>query len=85
MKEEVNEFYEEIYLQDVEETRDEAIRFKFKSSKRVVLLWKKVRRDALLVFPTRKIFLETFFKYHKKKLQKKSSKICCGLTPSHCF
>lgn len=75
MKEEVNEFYEAIYLQDIKETRDEAIGLvrtfqQFNGSKRVVALWKKVRRDVLLVFPTRKIFLEEFAKWHKKKLQK---------------
>ena len=79
MKEEVNEFYEAIYLQDIEEICDEAIGLirtfqQFKGSKRVVLLWKKVRRDVLLVFPTRKIFLETFLKWHKKKLQKNQAK-----------
>ena len=75
MKEEVNEFYEAIHLQDIEETRDEAIGLirtfqQFRDSKRVVALWKKVRRDVVLVFPTRKIFLEEFAKWHKKKLLK---------------
>jgi hypothetical protein len=75
MKEEVNEFYEAIYLQEIEEIRDEAIGLirtfqQFQGSKRVVSLWKKVKKDVLVVFPTRKIFLETFTKWHKKKLQK---------------
>jgi hypothetical protein len=79
MMEEVNEFYEAIYLQDLEETRDEAMSLirtfqQFKGSLRVVALWKKVRRDVLAVFPTRKIFLETFDKWHKKKLQKNQAK-----------
>jgi len=79
MKEEVNEFYEAIYLEDIEEIRDEAIGLirtyqQFKDSKRVVSLWKKVRKDVLAVFPTRKIFLETFDKWHKKKLQKNQAK-----------
>jgi len=79
MKEEVNEFYEAIYLEDVEEIRDEAMGLirtyqQFKDSKRVVSLWKRVRKDVLTVFPTRKIFLETFDKWHKKKLQKNQAK-----------
>ena len=79
MKEEVNEFYEAIHLQDIEEIRDEAIGLirtfqQFQDSKRFVALWKKVRKDVLLVFPTRKIFLEAFSKWHKKKLQKNQAK-----------
>jgi hypothetical protein len=83
MKEEVNEFYEAIYLDNIEEIRDEAIGLirtfqQFKDSKRVVSLWKKVRRDVLYVFPTRKIFVEAFVKWHNKKLQKNQAK---GVTP----
>ena len=79
MKEEVNEFYEAIHLQDVDEIRDEAIGLirtfqQFQDSKRVVALWKKVRKDVLLVFPTRKTFLETFAKWHHKKLLKNQAK-----------
>ena len=75
MKEEVNEFYEAIDLEDIEETRDEAIGLirafqQFHDSKRVVSVWKKVRRDVVDVFPTRLIFIEAFGKWHKKKLQK---------------
>lgn len=62
MKEEVNEFYEAIYLEDIEEIRDEAIGLirafqQFQGSKRVVSLWEKVRKDVLVVFPTRRIFV----------------------------
>ena len=83
MKEEVNEFYEAIYLEDIEEIRDEAIGLirtfqQFKDSKRVVYLWKKVRRDVLDVFPTHIIFVQAFVKWHVKKIQKKSSKGCNG-------
>jgi hypothetical protein len=83
MKEEVNEFYEAIYLEDIEEIQDEAIGLirtfqQFQDSKRVVFLWKRVRKDVLSVFPTRKIFLEAFVKWHKKKLQKNQAK---GVTP----
>jgi hypothetical protein len=83
MKEEVNEFYEAIYLEDIEEMRDEAIGLirtfqQFKDSKRVVYLWKKVRKDVLNVFPTHKIFVEAFVKWHTKKLQKNQA---MGVTP----
>jgi hypothetical protein len=79
MKEEVNEFYEAIHLQDIEEIRDEAIGLirtyqQFRDSKRVVALWKKVRKDVMIVFPTRKVFLETFSKWHTKKLLKNQAK-----------
>jgi hypothetical protein len=79
MKEEVNEFYEAIYLQDIEETRDEAIGLirtyqHFQGSARVVALWKKVRKDVASVFPTREIFIETFQKWHAKKLKKNQAK-----------
>jgi hypothetical protein len=79
MKEEVNEFYEAIYLQDIEEIRDEAIGLirtfqQFQHSKRVVALWEKVRNDVLKVFPTRKIFIKTFAKWHEKKLKKNQAK-----------
>ena len=75
MVEEVNEFYEAIHLNNIEEIRDEAMGLirtvqQFRDSKRVVALWKKVRRDVDRVFPTRKIFLDTFAKWHAKKLAK---------------
>lgn len=79
MQEEVNEFYEAIHLQVIDNIRDEAIGLirtfqHFQGSKRVENLWKKVREDVLIVFPTRKIFLETFAKWHKKKLKKNQAK-----------
>ena len=75
MLEEVNEFYEAIQLQDVDEIRDEAIGLirtyqQFRESKTVVALWKKVRNDVLIVFRSRKIFMDTFEKWHAKKLKK---------------
>jgi hypothetical protein len=78
MKEEVNEFYEAVFLQNMEEIRDEAMGLirtvqQFQDSKRVVSLWEKVRNDVVCVFPTRKIFLETFSKWHEKKLKKKQA------------
>ena len=83
MKEEVNEFYEAVSLENVEEIRDEAIGLirtfqQFQGSKRVIGLWKKVRRDVLDVFPTRKIFVTAFVKWHKRKLQKNQA---IGVTP----
>ena len=42
----------------------------FHDSKRVVAMWSKVRKDVARVFSTRKIFLETFSKWHAKKLAK---------------
>ena len=82
-KEEVSEFYEAIYLEDTEEIWDEAIGLirtfqQFQDSKRVVSLWKKVRRDVVYVFPTQRIFVEAFGKWHKKKLQKNQA---IGITP----
>ena len=78
MVEEVNEFYEAIHLNDIEEIRDEAMGLirtvqQFGGSKRVVALWSKVRKDVSVVFPTRKIFIETFKKWHAKKLAKKQA------------
>jgi hypothetical protein len=78
MVEEVNEFYEAIHLNNLDEIRDEAMGLirtvqQFGGSKRVVALWLKVRKDVSQVFPSRKIFVETFNKWHKKKLAKKQA------------
>ncbi len=78
MKEEVSEFYEAVFLQNMEETHDEAMGLirtvqQFQDSKRVVSLWEKVRNDVVSVFPTRTLFLETFSKWHQKKLKKKQA------------
>ena len=75
MVEEVNEFYEAVHLGNVAEVQDEAMGLirtvqQFHESKRVVAMWKKVRKDVAQVFPTRKIFLETFAKWHAKKRAK---------------
>jgi hypothetical protein len=75
MMEEANEFYEAVHLGDPTETCDEAMGLirtvqQFQDSKRVVALWKKVRVDVARVFPTRKIFLDTFAKWHAKKRAK---------------
>jgi hypothetical protein len=78
MVEEVNEFYEAINLNYIEEIRDEAMGLirtvqQFGCSKRVIALWGKVRKDVMLVFPTHKIFNEAFIKWHAKKLAKKQA------------
>ena len=78
MVEEVNEFYEAVHLQDTDEIRDEAMGLlrtvqQFGGSKRVIALWKKVRKDVSLVFPNRAIFNSTFTKWHLKKLAKKQA------------
>ena len=75
MVEEANEFYEAVHLGNVSEVQDEAMGLirtvqQFHESKRVVALWKKVRKDVARVFPTRKIFLETFANWHAKKRAK---------------
>jgi len=78
MVEEVNEFYEAVHLQNDEEIRDEAIGLiravqQFSGSKRVIAQWSKVRRDVVSVFQSRKQFLESFEKWHIKKLAKKQA------------
>jgi hypothetical protein len=78
MVEEVNEFYEAIHLNNLDEIRDEAIGLirtvqQFKESKRVVTLWNKVRKDVSVAFPSLKIFNDTFKKWHKKKIEKKQA------------
>ena len=75
MVEEVNEFYEAVHLDNATEVQDEAMGLirtvqQFHDSKRVVAMWKKVRKDVARVFPTRKIFLDTFAKWHAKKRAK---------------
>jgi hypothetical protein len=78
MVEEVNEFYEAIHLNNLDEIRDEAMGLirtvqQFKESKRVVTLWNKVRKDVSVAFPSLKIFNQTFKKWHEKKLAKKQA------------
>jgi hypothetical protein len=78
MVEEVNEFYEAVHLQIQEDILDEAIGLirtvqQFGGSKRVISMWGKVRKDVAQVFPTRKLFLDTFVIWHAKKLAKKQA------------
>lgn len=75
MVEEVNEFYEAVHSGNMDEVHDEAMGLirtvqQFHDSKRVVAMWKKVRKDVARVFPTRQIFIETFGKWHAKKRAK---------------
>ncbi len=85
MVEEVNEFYEAVHLNDVDEVRDEAMGVirtvqQFSGSKRVMALWAKVRRDvtSASVFPTRAAFSAAFVAWHAKKLAKNQA---LGVTP----
>ena len=78
MVEEVNEYYEAVHLNNMDEIRDEAMGLirtvqQFGESKRVVALWDKVRKDVALVFPSKAILNETFKKWHAKKLAKKQA------------
>ena len=78
MVEEVNEYYEAVHLNNMDEIRDEAMGLirtveQFGDSKRVVALWDKVRKDVALVFPSRAVFNDTFKKWHTKKLAKKQA------------
>lgn len=87
MIEEVNEFYEAVSNNDIEEIRDEAMGIlrtvqQFSESKRVVALWKKIKPDVSIIFPTRKIFNATFTTWHTKKLAKKQA---IGVIPESLF
>ncbi len=79
MKEEINEFYEAIYLQDKKEIMDEAIGLirtaqQFSESKRVINLWKKVKNDVKKVFNNKKIYNSAFRKWKIKKTKKGQAK-----------
>ena len=85
MIEEVNEFYEAISLCDRDEVLDEALGLirtaqQFSDSKRVMKKWNWVAPDVRKVFTSKKIFNETFKKWHKKKLKKGQAK---GVKPHH--
>jgi hypothetical protein len=79
MEEEVNEFYEAVHLGDINEIRDEAIGLirtfqQFRSSETVSALWRQVRKDVVIVFRSRKIFMDTFHEWHAKKRKKNQAK-----------
>ena len=79
MKEEINEFYEAIYLQNKNEILDEAIGLirtaqQFQNSKRVMNLWKKVSYDVKKVLSNKKDFNLAFIKWKHKKTLKGQAK-----------
>ena len=75
MKEEINEFYEAIYLEDEIEILDEAIGLirtvqQFSNSKRVMNWWNKISADVKKVLSNKSKFKVAFAKWkHKKKLK----------------
>ena len=79
MKEEINEFYEAIYLENENEVLDEAIGLirtaqQFSSSKRVIYWWNKVSSDVHKVFSNKKKFNKAFIKWKYKKTLKGQAK-----------
>jgi hypothetical protein len=81
MVEEVNEYYEAVHLNNMDEIRDEAMGLirtvqQFGESKRVVALWDKVRKDVALVFPSRAIFNESFKKWHGQEVSEETGIRC---------
>ena len=79
MKEEINEFYEAIYLEDKEEILDEAIGLiraaqQFSESKRVMNLWNKVSKDVKKVLLNKTEFNKAFTKWKIKKTKKNQAK-----------
>lgn len=79
MKEEINEFYEAIYLKNENDILDEAIGLirtaqQFSSSKRVIYWWKKVSPDIQKVFSSKKKFDKAFVKWKYKKTLKGQAK-----------
>ena len=79
MKEEINEFYEAIYLENENEVLDEAIGLirtaqQFSSSKRVIYWWEKVSSDVQKVLSNKKKFHKAFIKWKYKKTLKGQAK-----------
>ena len=79
MKEEINEFYEAIYLENENEVLDEAIGLirtaqQFSSSKRVIYWWNKVSSDVHKEFSNKKKFNKAFIKWKYKKTLKGQAK-----------
>ena len=72
MKEEINEFYEAIYIKNENEALDEAIGLirtaqQFSNSKRVINWWNKVSSDVKKVLSNKKNFKKAFKKWKYKK------------------
>ena len=79
MKEEINEFYEAIFLQDKKEILDEAIGLirtaqQFSDSKRVMAWWCKVKGDVKKALSNKKEFSKAFREWKKKKTLKGQAK-----------
>ena len=79
MKEEINEFYEAIFLQDKKEILDEAIGLirtaqQFSESKRVMAQWCKVKNDVKTALSNKKEFNKAFKNWKKKKTLKGQAK-----------
>ena len=79
MKEEINEFYEAIHLENESEVLDEAIGLirtaqQFSDSKRVIYWWKKVISDVQTVLSNKKKFKKAFVKWKHKKTLKGQAK-----------
>lgn len=79
MKEEINEFYEAIFLQNKKEILDEAIGLirtaqQFSESKRVIAWWNKVYPDVKKVFSNKREYNKAFKQWKKKKTLKGQAK-----------
>ena len=79
MKEEINEFYEAIFLQDKNEILDEAIGLirtaqQFSESKRVMAWWHKVKNDVKQTLSNRREYNKAFKEWKKKKTLKGQAK-----------
>lgn len=79
MKEEINEFYEAIFLQNKKEILDEAIGLirtaqQFSESKRVIAWWNKVYPDVKKVFSNKREYNKAFKQWKKKKTMKGQAK-----------
>ena len=79
MKEEINEFYEAIYLENEAEILDEAIGLirtaqHFSDSKRVMYWWEKVSADVQKVLSNKKKFNKAFKEWKYKKALKGQAK-----------
>ena len=79
MKEEINEFYEAICLEDKNEILDEAIGLirtaqQFSESKRVMAWWSKVSPDVKKTLSNKKEYNKAFKEWKKKKTLKGQAK-----------
>ena len=79
MTEEINEFYEAIYLQNLSDILNESIGLirtaqQFRNSKRVLKKWRLVSGDVLKVLFNKKIFTKAFKLWKQKKTIKHQAK-----------